>query len=98
MSALSTFLQERSTSLLVLISLGGSYVFYILIHRVITLHRHSKIIKANGCKPIPAYPHTDPVFGLDIFFENFKLSKKGGLMPKIQERYARINGGVNSFT
>jgi hypothetical protein len=98
MSALSIFSLGRSTSVLALILLGGSYVLYTLLQRGITKYRHSKIIKANGCKPIPAYPHKDPVFGLDMFFENYKLFNTGGLLPKIQERYARINGGVNSFT
>jgi hypothetical protein len=98
MSALTTFLQERSPSILALLLLSGSYVVYSLLQRTITVYRHSTIIKENGCKPIPSYPHKDPVFGLDLFIENFGLSKNGGLVDRVRERFQSVNGGVNTFT
>ncbi|KAH8594025.1 putative cytochrome P450 [Bisporella sp. PMI_857] len=83
----STFIQERSASLLVLSLLSSSYVLYLLVRRLVIARRHSVIIKANGCKPVPSYPHKDPIFGLDIFSESKELLNSGGLLEKIQERY-----------
>lgn len=98
MSAVLTFLQERSPSILALLFLSGSYVIYSLLLRVITGYHQFKIIKEHGCKSIPSYPHKDPVFGLDLFLENLELSKSGGLVQRIRERFQNINGGVNTFT
>lgn len=98
MSSLSSLLQERSASFVAVLFLSGSYIIYNLIQRVLKYSRHAKIIKEHGCKPIAKYPHKDPIFGLDIFLENVKLSRTGGFMEKVRERYARINGGVNSYS
>ena len=98
MSSLQSFLQERSPSVVAIIILSGAYLVYSLINRLITYQRHSRIIKNNGCKPFAKYPHTDPIFGLDLFKENVKLSKEGGLWIELEKRYNRINGGVHTFS
>lgn len=98
MSAVSAFLQERSATVIGLVLLGGSYLLYAIVQRLITGHRHSTLIRENGCKPIPGYAHKDPILGLDIFWENFKLSKTGGFMERVRQRYAGINGGANTFS
>lgn len=98
MSALPSFLRERSASLLALLCLFGSYVLYRLIVRTIVGYRHSKFIKENGCKPVPKYPHKDPIFGLDTFFESLRLSRTGGLLERMRERYRLVDGGVNTYS
>ena len=76
----------------------GSYVIYSIVKRIALNRRRSLFQKAKGCKPIPSYPHKDPILGLDLFFENIKLLKHGGLLEKFKERYNTINGGVHTWT
>lgn len=97
MSALLVYFEERSHSMIVIFFLVG-VVAHNLINRFISYQRHSKIIKEKGCKPYVKYPHRDPIFGLDLFKENGRLTKEGRLLAGIQERYQRINGGVNTFS
>lgn len=98
MSALLSFFQERSPSLLAILVLSGTYLLYNIAQRTAQYFRHAAIIKENGCKAVPSYPHIDPIFGFDLFFEGFKLSKTGGFFDRVQERFNRVNGGVNTFT
>jgi hypothetical protein len=98
MSGLSAFIEGRSPSVVAIVVLSGVYVLYSLINRFISYQRHSKIIKENGCKPYAKYPHKDPIFGFDLFKENIRLTKEGGIHTAIQDRYHRINGGVNTFS
>jgi len=98
MPSLATFFQARSTTLVTLLLLGGSYLVYILLQHTIKLIRRSQMSRANGCKPVPSYPHKDPIFGLDLFFEGFKLLKTGGFLNRVQERYAFVNGGVHTYS
>ncbi|KAF8862692.1 putative cytochrome P450 [Acephala macrosclerotiorum] len=78
-------------STLVLFCITSTYFIYRLALYVIAAQRRNKIIRDNGCKPYKNYPHKDPIFGFDLFFENSKLSKTGGFLDKICERYARQN-------
>jgi cytochrome P450 len=98
MLAVTSFLQERSPSIIAVFILGGTYLLYTLLRRAVRAYRRSAFSKAHGCKPVPAYPHKDPVFGFDLFFEGFKLLKTGGYLSRTQERYGRVNNGVNTFT
>jgi hypothetical protein len=98
MSGLSTFIEGRSPSVLAIVALSGAYVLYSLINRFISYQRQSKIIKENGCKPYAKYPHKDPIFGFDLFKENVRLTKEGGIWLATQKRYATVNGGVNTFS
>jgi cytochrome P450 len=95
---LSACLSGRSPSVLAIVLFAAVFVLYRLVQRFVSYQRYSRIIKDKGCKPCPKYPHKDPIFGFDLFRENLELSKTGGLWTKLQERYARINGGVNTFT
>jgi hypothetical protein len=95
---MSAFLQERSPSLTVAFLLAGLYLVYRLIQYGITTRRRSIIIRERGCKPYPKYPHRDPVLGLDLFIENFKLSKTGGFLERTPERYEEVNGGCWTFS
>lgn len=76
----------------------GSYVIYSIIQRILLARRRYLFQKANGCKPIPSYPHRDRILGLDLFFENVKLLKEGGILEKFKERYSTINGGVHTWS
>lgn len=96
MSPASLFLQERSISILAIIC--GSYIIFILIQKIVIAIQRSRFARERGCKPIPSYSHKEPIFGLDIFLENVELSKTGGFMERVRERYAGIRGGVHTYT
>jgi hypothetical protein len=98
MSHLQAYFQERSPSVLAIFVLSGVYVFYSLVNRLISYQRHSRFIRENGCKSYAKYPHKDPVFGFDLFKENIKLSKEGGIWREFENRYHKVNGGVNTFS
>lgn len=87
---MATF-DTRSTSTLVLIFVGSTLFIYQLVLYVIRVQGRNRIIRDNGCKPYKKYPHKDPIFGLDLLLENVELSKTGGFLDKISERYARLN-------
>jgi len=63
----------------------------------IKLRRKNAIIQKKGCKPLRSYAHRDPVFGLDLFFENAALTKTGGFWDRMQERYLALNGWTFSL-
>jgi cytochrome P450 len=91
-------LEGRSPTVITLIGLGSAYFVYFLVQYAITIHRRSLIIRKNGCKPPPKYPHSEPFFGIDLFIENAKLSMKGGFLERLVERYQNINGGVWTYS
>jgi hypothetical protein len=95
MGSFSSFFDER-TSFIIALVLGGTYLTYVLIQRAIIGHHRSIIIQTNNCKPVPKYPHKEPIFGLDLFIENTKLSKTGGYLERVQERYRE--NGVYTFS
>jgi cytochrome P450 len=98
MLAVKSFLEERSPSVIAVVLLGGTYVLYTVIRGSITAYRRAAVSQANGCKPLPSYPHKDPVFGLDLFFEGARLLKAGRFVRRSRERYGHVNNGVNTYT
>lgn len=64
----------------------------------VTAYRRSAFSRANGCMPAVSYPHRDPIFGLDLFFEGIKLLKVGKFLSRAQQRYELVNNGVNTYT
>jgi hypothetical protein len=82
---MATFL---SISVLSFLSL---YIVYHIVQRAIKLRRQSLIIRENGCKPVATYPHRDPILGLDLFLENSKLARTGGMWDRVRERYLSLN-------
>jgi len=88
---MSTFIENRSPVTLSLLALTSLYTLYHLTLYLITTHRRNLISRKHGCKPIPSYPHKEPIFGLDIFLENSRLMKTGGFMEAVQARYHRLN-------
>jgi hypothetical protein len=98
MAPISRFLEDRSPSVIAVTALGGTYIFYTLVRSSITAYQRSVVSKQNGCKPVPAYPHKDPIFGLDFFIEGGKLAKAGKLLPRTAERYEEVGKDVHTFS
>ncbi|TVY59044.1 Cytochrome P450 monooxygenase fsdH [Lachnellula suecica] len=75
------------------------YAIYALIARLLTSLRYAKISRQHGCKPIPSYPHRDPIFGIDMFFRSIRLSKEGGFLEDMRDRHENVIGnGRYTFT
>ncbi|KAF4632102.1 hypothetical protein G7Y89_g6032 [Cudoniella acicularis] len=85
-----TFLENRSPAL---VAIGGFGLFYLLVAFIkqgLVARRQSLFARKNGCKAPPRYPHKDPIFGLDLFLQNLKLSKKGGFLDSVAARYGFV--------
>jgi cytochrome P450 len=83
------FLQDRSPTVAAA-GLGLVYLLYLLIQGTATSYRRSIISRKHGCKPIPKYPHKDPILGIDVFLRNVRLAKNGGLLEDIQARHEKV--------
>lgn len=75
--------------------LAGLYLIYSICLRSYTAYRRHLFKQANGCQPLPAYPHKDRILGTDYVFDNLKALKEGDYLPKVQQRYDRL--GVNTW-
>ncbi|KAL2062313.1 hypothetical protein VTL71DRAFT_6579 [Oculimacula yallundae] len=93
---MSTFIEKRSPVALTLLGFSSLYILYQLTLYLSFIRRRRIISHKHGCKPIPSWPHKDPIFGLDIFLENARLARLGGFMEQVQARYTRM--GVYTFT
>ena len=98
MLAITSFLEDRSPAIIAVTLLSGTYLLFTLVRRSINAYRDSVISNANGCKPVPRFPHKDPVFGLDFFIEGGRLLKSGFFLRRTQERYTEVNNGVNTYS
>ena len=94
---MATFLQDLSPTSTGILAFLSLYIIYQIVQRSITFRRHNAIIRKNGCKPIATYHHREPILGLDIFLENSKLSKTGGLWDRVRERYLALNSWTFSI-
>ncbi|TVY92117.1 Cytochrome P450 monooxygenase [Lachnellula willkommii] len=90
-------LQNRSPAVVAAAGFGSLYILYLLVQATITSHRRYLISRKHGCKPVPSYPHTDPIFGLDVFLKNFKLSNTGGFLDDVKRKFENVIGGY-TFT
>jgi hypothetical protein len=88
---MATLLQDLSLTSKGILAFFSLYLIYQIVQRSITFRRHNTIIRKNGCKPIATYHHREPILGLDIFLENSKLSRTGGLWDRVRERYLALN-------
>jgi len=98
MLAVTSFLRERSPSIIAVVVLSGTYLIYTVTRRSIRAYRRAIFKKKNGCKPVPFFPHKDPIFGLDFFIEGSKLLKTGKFLPRTQERWSLVNNGVYTYS
>ena len=80
-----------SPRLLVLLCCGIAWFIHQYFSYVRRVRKYNKIIREKGCLPCKAYPHKDPILGLDLFIENLWLLNKGGILEKLSERYYRQN-------
>ncbi|WEW59052.1 hypothetical protein PRK78_004520 [Emydomyces testavorans] len=55
-----------------------------------------KFIKDNGCQPAPAYPHKDPILGLDLALRVAKAGKSKTFLQDFQTRF-RTYGNTYSM-
>ncbi|KAE9365333.1 putative cytochrome P450 [Stipitochalara longipes BDJ] len=88
---MATFLEDLSPVTKGIASSLFLYIIYWTVQYSIKLRRQNAIIRQKGCKPVRSYPHRDPILGLDIFLENAKLGKTGGLWDRARERYLSLN-------
>jgi len=91
------FLQQRSPAVVAAAGFGFIYVLYLLVQIAVTINQRSLISRKYGCKAIPGYPHKDPVFGVEMFFRNLRLSKNGGFLEDLRNRYEKTVGAY-TFT
>ncbi|KAG4433210.1 hypothetical protein IFR05_011318 [Cadophora sp. M221] len=95
---MSTLIDNQSPTTLVLLTLTSLYIIYHLTQTLITFHRRRIIRHKHRCKPPPSYPHTDPIFGLDIFLQNARLARDGFFMETIVSRYKNFGPSLYTFT
>ncbi|MCJ1232753.1 hypothetical protein MMC14_000707 [Varicellaria rhodocarpa] len=50
-------------------------------------HSRRKRLKELGCMEPPDYPHKDPIFGLDVFFDNIKNLKNRRFLDGFKTRF-----------
>ncbi|KAI1970844.1 hypothetical protein LOZ51_006302 [Ophidiomyces ophidiicola] len=55
-----------------------------------------RFIKEHGCRPAPAYPHKEPVLGLDFAIISAKNAKSKSFLQTVQNRF-RMNGNTYTF-
>ena len=53
----------------------------------IYLQRYKRLIYSNGCQPPRIYPHKEPIFGLDLFFQAGKMFEENRFLPVMFQRY-----------
>jgi cytochrome P450 len=61
-------------------------------------YRDSQSAKQHGCKPVPHYPHKDPILGLDAFFRTLRALRRGHMMDDFHERFDEVGGGVKTYS
>ena len=52
-----------------------------------TYRNHRNIIRSNGCKPAPHYPHTVPFLGIDIMREHKKALEQHCYMENLRKEF-----------
>ena len=93
---MASLIQDHSPLVVATFALGGIYILYHLMQSITRFHRRRVIIKQNGCKPFPSYPHRDPMFGLDLFLKNVKLLKTGDFLIDLEARFKNLNTSTYS--
>ena len=78
-----TLLQTLSA----VVSLCVTYYLYLEI--TVALPRR-RLAASKGCLPPPSFPASDPIFGLEFFYENFKALKAHRALELFTEKYWRL--------
>lgn len=64
---------------------------------LINRHRFNRRAHALGCGDVPAYPHKDPILGLDAFFDSLRALSSHSLLDLYAQRFASC-GSTYSMT
>lgn len=78
-----TLLQTLSAA----VSLCVAYSLYLEI--TVALPRR-RLAASKGCLPPPSFPASDPIFGLDFFYENYKAIKAHRALELFTDKYWRL--------
>ena len=70
------------------------YAFGVLVVVVFIRMTVSRLLRArkernHGCKAAKRYPHKDPIFGLDLVFQDQQAHKRGQHLHAVQDRFRR---------
>lgn len=87
---MATIFQSQHPYIIAAFGFVVVYTFHRLTKYGLALRRRSLISRKHGCKPFPRFHHSDPIFGLDVFFENVKLLKRGEFLDRIEGRYLEM--------
>ena len=60
---------------------------FVVVYYFIKLQHYNRLVYANGCQPAKKYPHKEPVFGLDLFFQAGKMFEDNRFLPVMFQRY-----------
>jgi hypothetical protein len=78
----------------VVLGLGVAYLLLTFARWLVLYYRRASIARDHACKPAKWYPHKDPIFGLDVFIENVRLSRNGGYLEEVRSRFQRLECGT----
>jgi cytochrome P450 len=94
---ISSNMMSISNSLLVAIPIL-LYSLYLYTSYLLKVSRRWEKAREYGCKPAPSYPHTDPIFGLDLLRKTVKAVKEDAFLPSFTNRFKEVAGGVNTYS
>ena len=63
--------------------------YYLYLEITVALPRR-RLAASKGCLPPPSFPAADPIFGLDVFYENVKAIKSHRALELFTEKYWRL--------
>ena len=52
--------------------------------------RRSRFKKEHGCQDPAKYPNTDPIFGIDVWWDTYQSIETNRLLPKIASRSQKL--------
>lgn len=93
MDQILTKYSATTTSLIVLTT---TYIFYKFIQEFLLYQGRRKFARQNHCLPVAAYPHIDPIYGLDLFLTNVRAARDGKFLETTQKRFQSL--GVHTFS
>ena len=69
------------------LTVAALFITYHALSYVQRRFARSRKSKSLGCKEPPRYPHIDPVFGWDLFFDNVKALQGKRFLQNFKERF-----------
>jgi hypothetical protein len=69
---------------------------WLLLQRSLLFLRNRKYIQIHGCQPSPTLPQIDPVFGLDLVLNFFRVGKQHRRMKGIEENHGKYGNTYSS--